>query len=106
MKKFDNLDDCAEELKIIDDELSAAYEDEDMDLCLEKVSVRSIIVSQINQLRRTQKLSKKSHEKLKKSWENGNLLFENISKKQSNIKTRLDKHKKFNGKVKKYNYGT
>lgn len=104
MKKFNNFEDCTKELKIIDDELSQAFDEEDYNLCLEKASLRAIVISQINQLRRTHKLSKKAQEKLQKSWEANQFIVDGITKKQKSIKNRLDQRKKFVRKVGKCKY--
>ena len=72
MRKFDNLDDCTNELENIDEELKVAFNDDKFNVCIEKASLRSVVISQINQLRRTHKLSKKAEEKIKRSWEKNN----------------------------------
>ncbi|MCH2227370.1 MAG: hypothetical protein MK033_06320 [Candidatus Caenarcaniphilales bacterium] len=104
MRKFDNLDDCTNELENIDEELKVAFNDDKFNVCIEKASLRSVVISQINQLRRTHKLSKKAEEKIKRSWENNQFIVDGIQNKQKVIKDRLNKRKKFMQKVRKCNY--
>ena len=66
--------------------------------------LRSLVISQINQLKRTHKISKKSQAKLKKSWEANQFIVDSIQSKQKSIKGRLDQRKKFARKVSKSQY--
>jgi hypothetical protein len=49
MRKFRDFDDGIDELQDIDTELSSALESDDLEQCLDKLAVRSVIISQINQ---------------------------------------------------------
>jgi uncharacterized membrane protein YqhA len=104
MRKFRDFDDGIDELQDVDTELSSALESEDLEQCLDKLAVRSVIISQINQLTKTHKMSKKNQEKMKESWASGQLLVDKIQKKKKNIEERLNKHKKFTAKIRHCNY--
>lgn len=104
MRKIRDIDDGMNELSNISSELNSAFEDEDLDKCLDKIAVRSIIISQINQLSKTHKMSKKNQERMKKSWEEGQLIADSIGKKKKNIEERLNKHKKFTARIRHCNY--
>lgn len=104
MRKFKNFEDCTKELESIDEELNLAFNEEKYELCLEKASLRAVVISQINQLRRTHKLSKKTQGKLKKSWEANQFIVDGITKKQKSIRSRLDQRKQFVRKVGKCKY--
>lgn len=104
MRKFRDLDDGVNELLNIDQELSTALDEDDLEVCLDKLALRANIISQINQLDKTHSMSKKSQEKVKKSWEDGQLLMDRVSKKRKNVEERLNKHKKFTAKIRHCNY--
>ena len=104
MRKFRDLDDGINELNDIDTELNSALENEDMEQCLDKLAIRSVIISQINQLNKTHKMSKKNQEKMKETWTNGQLVVDRIQKKKKNIEERLNKHKKFTARIRHCNY--
>ncbi|MFM7458807.1 MAG: hypothetical protein ACKO3R_09160 [bacterium] len=104
MRKFKDLDDGIDELEDVDRELGSALESEDLEECLDKLAVRSVIISQINQLNKTHKMSKKNQEKIKESWASGKLIVDKIQKKKKNIEERLHKHKKFTAKIRHCNY--
>ncbi|MEB3315609.1 MAG: hypothetical protein VKK32_05310 [Candidatus Melainabacteria bacterium] len=104
MRKFRDFDDGIDELQDIDIELNSALEDEDLEQCLDKLAVRSVIISQINQLNKTHKMSKKNQEKMQESWASGQLIVDKIQKKKKNIEERLNKHKKFTAKIRHCNY--
>ena len=50
MRKFRGLNDGVNELRNIDAELNLAVDEDDLELCLEKMGVRSVVISQLNQL--------------------------------------------------------
>jgi rRNA-processing protein FCF1 len=104
MRKFRDFDDGINELNDINIELNSALEDEDLEQCLNKLAVRSVIISQINQLNKTHKISKKNQEQIKESWASGQLIVDKIQKKKKNIEERLNKHKKFTAKIRHCNY--
>ena len=104
MLKFKDFDDGIDELQDVDTELNSAFEDEDLEQCLDKLAVRSVIISQINQLNKTHKMSKKNQERMKESWANGQLIVDKIQSKKKNIEERLNKHKKFTAKIRHCNY--
>ena len=104
MRKFKDFDDGIDELQDVDTELNSAFEDEDLEQCLDKLAVRSVIISQINQLNKTHKMSKKNQERMKESWANGQLIVYKIQSKKKNIEERLNKHKKFTAKIRHCNY--
>ena len=104
MRKFRDLEEGIHELNDINTELNSALEDEDLEQCLDKLAVRSVIISQINQLNKTHKMSKKNQEKIKESWANGQLIVDKIQNKKKNIEERLNKHKKFTAKIRHCNY--
>ena len=104
MRKFTDFDDGINELNDINIELNSALEDEDLEQCLNKLAVRSVIISQINQLNKTHKISKKNQEQIKESWASGQLIVDKIQKKKKNIEERLNKHKKFTAKIRHCNY--
>ena len=104
MRKFRDFDDGIDELQDIDTELNSALESEDLEECLDKLDIRSVIISQINQLNKTHKMSKKNQEKMKESWANGQLIVDKIQSKKKNIVERLNKHKKFTAKIRHCNY--
>jgi predicted XRE-type DNA-binding protein len=97
MRKFRDFDDGIDELQDIDTELSLALESDDLEQCLDKLAVRSVIISQINQLIKNQ-------EKMQESWASGQLIVDKIQKKKKNIEERLNKHKKFTAKIRHCNY--
>ncbi|NBV99216.1 MAG: hypothetical protein EBR67_06870 [Proteobacteria bacterium] len=104
MRKFRDFDDGIDELQDVDAELNSALESEDLEECLDKLAVRSVIISQINQLNRTHKMSKKNQEKMQESWASGQLIVDRIQNKKKNIEERLNKHKKFTAKIRHCNY--
>ncbi len=104
MRKFRDLNDGVNELRNIDAELNLAVDEDDLELCLEKMGVRSVVISQLNQLSKTHKMSKANQDRMKESWEQGQLIADKISKKKKNIEERLNKHKKFTAKIRHCNY--
>jgi len=104
MRKFRDLDDGVNELLNVDQELNMALDEDDLEVCLDKLALRANIISQINQLDKTHSMSTKNQEKVKKSWEDGQLLMDRVSKKRKNVEERLNKHKKFTAKIRHCNY--
>ena len=49
-------------------------------------------------------MSKANQDRMKESWEQGQLIADKISKKKKNIEERLNKHKKFTAKIRHCNY--